>query len=116
MRRFVAVLLFATLAAAAFAAGSELYGKPLRGLSAVSVATVVAHPADYSAKPIRVSAPNKGEKGHAVLSEGDAALPLETDGFSLPEDLAGARLTAEGRVKSGEKGVVFVATGVEVKR
>src|SRR5713226_5110303 len=106
MRRFVAALFLAVLGSAAFAAGSELYGKPLRGLSAVSVAAVVAHPGDYAAKPIRVSGPNKGEKGHVVLSEGDAALPLETDGFSLPEDLAGARLTAEGRVKSGEKGVV----------
>ena len=116
MRRFLAAVLFVLLAPAAFAAATELYGKPLRGLSAVSIAAVVAHPADYEGKTIRVSGPNKGEKGSPALAEGGALLPLVTDGFSLPEDLADARLTAEGRVRNSEKGATFVATGVEVRR
>jgi hypothetical protein len=114
--RAAALALVVVLAPAALAAGSELYGKPLRGLSAVSVAAVVERPDDYAGKTIRVSGANKGEKGRPALAEKDAVLPLETDGFSLPEDLAGARLTAEGRVTKGDKGAVFVATGVEVRR
>ena len=124
MRRFdselLSALVFAFLSAlpvpAAFAAASELYGKPLRGLSAVSIAAVVAHPADYEGKTIRISGPNKGEKGHPALAEGGALLSLVTDGFSLPDDLPDARLTAEGRVRKDEKGAAFVATGVEVRR
>jgi hypothetical protein len=116
MRRFLAAALFVLFASAAFAAASELYGKPLRGLSAVSIAAVVAHPADYEGRTIRVSGANKGEKGRPALAEGGALLPLVTDGFSLPDDLADARLTAEGSVRKNEKGATFVATGVEVKR
>ena len=116
MSRVVVIpAVFALLTGAALAA-SELYGKPLRGLSAVSVAAVVQRPDDYAGKSIRVSGANKGEKGRPALAEKEAVLPLETEGFSLPEDLAGARLTAEGRVRKTEKGAVFVATGVEVRR
>ena len=114
--RLAAVVVFSGLAASALAAGSELYGKPLRGLSTVSVAAIVERPDDYAGKTIRVSGASGSEKGRPALAEKDAMLPLETDGFSLPEDLAGARLTAEGRVRKGDKGAVFVATGVEVRR
>lgn len=116
MRRSFAALAFVLLASAALAASSELYGRPLRGLSAVPIAAILARPADYEGKTIRVSGTHQGEKGHPALAEGGAVLLLVCDGFSLPEDLAGARLTAEGVVRSGEKGATFLASGVEVRR
>jgi hypothetical protein len=106
--------------AAALAAGSllaaELYGKPLKGLSAVPVASAVSNPAAYAGKTIRVAGVNAGEKGKPALKEGDAVLPILPDGFELPEDLGKARLAAEGRLKDDPSGLVFVATGVEIRR
>jgi hypothetical protein len=107
------------LAAAALAASpagaSDLYGKPLRGLTAVSVAAVVAAPGRYAAKSVRVEGKNEGSAGKPALKEGDAVLPIVTDGsYALPEDLAGGTLAAEGRAQARDGGAVFVATGVEV--
>lgn len=114
----------AALAAAALAAlaaaparGAELYGKPLHGLTPVSVAAVVAAPEKYAAKAVRVEGKNAGEAGKPALKEGDAVLPIVTDGsFSLPEGLEGVALAAEGRARAREGRAVFVATGVEVRR
>jgi hypothetical protein len=51
------------------------------------------------------------------LKEGDAILPVVSDGsFTLPADLAGGFLAAEGRARAADSGAVFVATGVEVRR
>jgi hypothetical protein len=110
----------AALAAAALAAeparAADLYGKPMRGLTAVSVAAVVATPAKYSAKSVRVEGKNEGSAGKPSLREGDAVLPIVTDGsFSLPGDLSGGTLAAEGRAQSRDGHAVFVATGVEVR-
>ncbi len=109
-----------TLCAVSFAtfpaSAADLYGKPLRGLSPVSVAAVVKDPARYSAKAVRVEGPNAGAAGQPALKEGDAVLPVVSDGsFKLPQDLAGVFLAAEGRARAAEKGAVFVATGVEVR-
>jgi hypothetical protein len=100
------------------APGAELYGKPLRGLTRVPLATLVADPSPYFTKPLRVGGAASGAKGTVVLAEDAARLALETDGsFTLPEGLDGARLTAEGRLRKGEKDTLFfVATGVEVRR
>ncbi|HSB62870.1 MAG TPA: hypothetical protein VLJ18_01840 [Thermoanaerobaculia bacterium] len=109
--------LFAALFAAFPATAADLYGKPLRGLSPVSVAAVVREPARYSQKPVRVEGPNAGAAGRPALKEGNAVLPVVSDGsFELPQDFVGGFLAAEGRARAGETGAVFVATGVEVRR
>lgn len=99
------------------ASAADLYGKPLRGLSAVPVREVVKDPARFSAKAARVEGLNAGEAGSPALKDGDAVLPIVSDGsFKLPRNLAGGFLAAEGRARGGDSGVVFVATGVEVRR
>jgi hypothetical protein len=115
-RLFGVLALAATLAAAGRLLAAELYGKPLEGLSAVSVASAVSHPAAYAGKRIGVAGVNAGEKGKPALKEGEAILPIVPDGFELPEDLGAARLAAEGRLRETPGGVVFLATGVEVRR
>jgi len=88
----------------------------LRGLSPVSVAAIVKDPARYSAKAVRVEGFNGGASGRPALKEGDAVLPVVSDGsFKLPQDLAGDFLAAEGRARAAGTGAVFVATGVEVR-
>ena len=104
------------LCAAAPASAADLYGKPLRGLSPVAVAAIVKDPARYSAKTVRVEGLNAGAAGRPALKDGDAVLPVVSDGsFKLPQDLAGGFLAAEGRARAAETGAVFVATGVEVR-
>ena len=111
-----ALILCAVSSAASPASAADLYGKPLRGLSPVSVAAIVKDPARYSAKAVRVEGSNAGAAGRPALKEGDAVLPVVSDGsFKLPQDLAGGFLAAEGRARAAETGAVFVATGVEVR-
>ncbi len=112
----VALVLAAALAAAGTLLAAEVYGKPLKGLSAVPVASAVSNPAAYAGKSIRVAGVNAGERGKPALKDGDAVLPIVPDGFELPEDLGKVRLAAEGRLRDAPSGVVFVATGVEVRR
>ncbi len=112
-----AALAAAALAAATSARGADLYGKPLRGLTPVSVAAVVAAPERYAEKAVRVEGKNAGEAGKPALRDGDAVLPILADGsFSLPAGLAGGALAAEGRAETRDGHAVFVATGVEVRR
>lgn len=106
---------------AAFAAfparAADLYGKPLRGLSPVAVRDVVKDPARYAAKAARVEGLNAGAAGSPALKDGDAVLPIVSDGsFKFPPELAGGFLAAEGRARAEASGAVFVATGVEVRR
>jgi hypothetical protein len=115
MRRWGGSLLLVSLTALP-ASAADLYGKPLRGLSPVSVAAIVKDPARYSAKAVRVEGSNAGAAGRPALKDGDAVLPVVSDGsFKLPQDLAGGFLSAEGRARAAEAGAVFVATGVEVR-
>ena len=44
-----------------------VYGKPLRGLTAVSVGAVVAAPEKYAAKAVRVEGKNEGAAGKPAL-------------------------------------------------
>jgi hypothetical protein len=109
-----------TLCAVSFASfpasAADLYGKPPRGLSPVSVAAIVKDPARYSAKAVRVEGLNAGAAGRPTLKDGDAVLPVVSDGsFKFPQDLVGGFLAAEGRARAAEAGAVFVATGVEVR-
>jgi hypothetical protein len=112
------VLSFATQASAAGPA--ELYGKPLRGLSPVRIADILASPERYAGKSIRVVGTGaNGSAGTVSLAEGSTSLRLETDGtFALPEKLDGTHVTAEGRVRkeASSPTPTFVAIGVEVKR
>jgi len=111
-----ALTLYALFFAVSSAAAADLYGKPLRGLSPVSVAAVVKDPARFSARAVRVEGLNVGAAGRPSLKDGDAILPVVSDGsFKLPQELAGGFLAAEGRARAAETGVVFVATGVEVR-
>ena len=101
---------FACLAAA----GNELYGKPLRGLSAAPIPEVSKAPARFSGRAIRVvGTGGAGTPSEVTLSEDGASLVVRTDGsFSLPAKLDGARVTAEGKLQGG----ALVASGVEVSR
>ena len=117
--RHVAIAALAILVAfvATPASAADLYGKPLRGLSPAAVAAIVKDPARYSAKAVRVEGANAGAAGRPALKEGDAMLPVVSDGsFTFPADLAGGFLAAEGRARAADSGAVFVATGVEVRR
>ena len=111
-----ALTLYAVCTASSLVSAADLYGKPLRGLSPVAVAAIVKDPARYSAKTVRVEGLNAGAAGRPALKDGDAVLPVVSDGsFKLPQDLAGGFLAAEGRARAAETGAVFVATGVEVR-
>jgi hypothetical protein len=111
----------AALAAAAFALAvparaADLYGKPLRGLTPVRVAAIVASPERYAARAVRVEGKNEGAAGRPSLKEGDAVLPIVSDGaWEVPEALAGGTLAAEGRAQTREGRAVFVASGLEVR-
>jgi hypothetical protein len=112
----VAVAALGFLAALA-AVAADLYGKPLRGLTPVAARAIVQDPARYAAKAVRVEGANAGAAGSPALKDGDAVLPIVSDGsFKLPADLAGGLLAAEGRARASDSGAVFVATGVEVRR
>jgi hypothetical protein len=113
--RFFAVAALGLLAALP-ARAADLYGKPLRGLSPVAVRDVVNDPARYAAKAVRVEGLNAGAAGSPALRDGDAVLPIVSDGtFQLPRNLEGGRLAAEGRARAEGSRAVFVATGVEVR-
>ena len=72
-------------------------------------------PRRYAAKSVRVEGKNEGAAGKPSLKEGDAVLPIVTDGScDFPADLAGGTLAAEGRAQTRDGRAVFVATGVEV--
>ncbi len=119
MNRRLAIFALATLLAAAAvvsaAGGVELFGKPLRGLSAVPLAEVSA--GRHQDEAIRVSGiARKPGMERVTIAEGEATLLVQAEGFSLPEDLAGARVTAEGRVRKGEAGPYLAASGIEVRR
>lgn len=113
----LAVLGVLGAASASSARAADLYGKPLRGLSPVAVREVVKDPARYAARAARVEGPNAGAAGSPSLKDGDAVLPIVSDGtFKIPADLAGGFLAAEGRARAEGPGAVFVATGVEMRR
>lgn len=116
MRRRVALLLALFTVTPLLGAAVEVYGRPLRGLSAVSLTEITGHPERYRDRAIRVAGEVAGAAGpRLVLSEGGASLPVESDGsFSLPSLAKGAKVTTEGKLRSGT--LVLAATGLEVRR
>jgi hypothetical protein len=99
-------------------AGADLYGKPLRGLSPVALKTLLQNPDPFRDRTIRVTGKGSGGGGLVTISEEAASLAVKTDGsFALPEKVDGASVTAEGRLRTEKgSGLVFVATGVEVRK
>lgn len=114
--RAAAALAAVAVASAGSARTADLYGRPLRGLTPVHVAAVVAAPEQFAAKDARVEGKNVGPAGRPALEEGDAVLPIVTDGsYALPGGFAGGMLAAEGRAQVREGRAVFVASGIEVR-
>lgn len=117
-RPLLAVLLLASVALTARAA--ELYGRPLRGLTAVSIAELARKPGEYDGKTIRVRGEVRSESGAFHVADGPASIRvvLREPGASLPGDAGGATATAEGtfRAKGPGGGPALEATGVELTR
>ncbi len=117
LRAAAAFAVAALASSAAPARAADLFGKPLRGLSAVSAAAVVAAPEKYTARAVRVEGRNAGPAGRPELKEGDAVLPIVTDGsYALPAGLSGGTLAAEGKAQVRDGRAVFVASGIEIRR
>ena len=107
------VLCVSLVATRLSASENELYGKPLRGLTAVPIAELKQAPAKYRDKAVRVVGTAGSVAGaEAILADGAVSIGMRADGFTLPAKLAGARVIAEGKLKEG----VLVATGIEVTR
>ncbi len=101
------------------AAGAELYGRPLRGLSAVPIAELARNGAAYEGKTIRVRGTLAVSEKAFRLAEGGASVEVTMrDGSALPPDASGASATAEGtfRAKGAGGGPALEATGVELAR
>ena len=115
---FLAALLLAGLALSA--PGAELYGKPLRGLTPVSIAELHRKAAGYDGKTIQVRGTVRSDDGALSLAEGAASLrvTMSEPGATLPSDAAGATATAEGvfRAKGTGGGPALEATGLELTR
>jgi hypothetical protein len=99
---------------------AELYGRPLRGLTAVPIAELAKRAAEFDGKTIRVRGQVRAEDGAFRLAEGDAAVRvvLRDRGGALPGDASGATATAEGtfRAKGAAGDPALEATGVEIAR
>ena len=117
-KSFLAVLLLAGVALSA--PGAELYGKPLRGLTPVSLADLQRKAAGYDGKTIQVRGTVHSENGALSLTEGGASLRITMNepGATLPSDATGASAKAEGvfRAKGTGGGPALEATGLELTR
>lgn len=115
-RRALAVLGLAgatLVARPAGGAGAELYGRPLRGLTRVPVSEVGAP--KHAGKSVRIAGVVKSPP--FAVAEGGAAVPLVSDGgFALPDAAPGTAIAAEGKAETRDGGLVFVATGLEIRR
>ncbi len=119
MARPLLAAAFVAAALALPAAGAELYGRPLRGLSAVPIAELAKNGAAYEGKTIRVRGTAAVAGSVFRLTEGGASVAVTMrDGSALPPDASGAAATAEGtfRAKGPDGGPALEATGVELTR
>jgi len=118
VRSLLAVFLLAGFALPARAA--ELYGKPLRGLTPVSIAELNRNAGAYDGKTIQVRGTVRSENGALSLTEGAASLrvTMSEPGAALPSGASGASATAEGlfRAKGTGGGPALEATGLELTR
>ncbi len=112
-----AALLVAAIALPA--AGAELYGRPLRGLSAVPIAELAKNGAAYEGKTIRVRGTAAVAGNVFRLTEAGASVAVTMrDGSALTPDTSGAAATAEGtfRAKGAGGEPTLEATGFELAR
>ena len=118
LRPALALLAIAPLLLAPTAGGAELFGRPLRGLTAVPAGEVAKNPERYAGRQVRVEGTLRREgDGAFSLAQGEGVLRLRGDGFSLPASADGAQAAAEGKIaSSGGEGPTLVASGVEVRR
>ncbi len=109
-----AIFLLATVDACA----GELYGRPLRGLSPVALLDIVKEPRRFVNRTIGIAGTVQSARGGILtIAEGGASIELAAAGFALPENAAGARVRAEGRVETREQEAVrFIASGVEFSK
>ncbi len=101
------------------APGAELYGRPLRGLTPVSIAELHRQAPQFDGKTVRVKGEVRAEAESFALTEGAATLPVTMrDATPLPKDATGATATAEGTFRAkGPAGEPFLeATGLELTR
>jgi hypothetical protein len=115
------VLALVLLAAVALEArAAELYGRPLRGLTAVPIADLARKAPEYDGKTIRARGQVRSEGGAFALADGGASIRvvLRDAGAALPGDASGASATAEGtfRAKGPGGGPTLEASGVELTR
>lgn len=119
MRLRLIVAAFVLAGMALSAPGAELYGKPLRGLTPVSIADLHRKSATYEGKTVRVRGEVLNEEGSFRITEGAASLLVTMpEGAALPADATGAAATAEGTFRSkGPDGTPSLeATGLELTR
>jgi hypothetical protein len=118
LRPILAACLLAGLALSA--PGAELYGKPLRGLTPVSIAELHQKAAAHDGKTIQVRGTIRSENGALSLVQGSASLrvTMTEGGVALPPNASGASATAEGvfRAKGTGGGPALEATGLELTR
>jgi hypothetical protein len=118
LRPLIVALLLAGLAFSARAA--ELFGKPLRGLSPVSIAELHRKAASYEGRTIRIRGEVRTEGGAFHVAEGAASLrvTMRESGTALPKDADGASVAAEGTFRGKGPGgaPVLEATGLELTR
>lgn len=100
----------------ALASPAEIYGKPLRGLSAVPIPALLASPDRYAGKSVRVAGTGRKGAGGLEVAEGEAALKVVPEGFALPDSALGARWTVEGKVRADGGPPLLTASGIEVSR
>lgn len=101
------------------APGAELFGRPLRGLTAVPIAELHAKAAAFDGRTIRVRGDVQSSAGAFRLAEGAATVSVTMkDGTALPADATGASAVAEGtfRAKGAGGGPALEATGLELTR
>lgn len=113
---FALVLAFAValLAASLPAPAAELYGRPLRGLSAVPAAEVAKNPAKWAGRAVRVEGTLRRGAGGAFTMDG--VLPVRPESFSLPASADGRGAAAEGKVVADGDVGALVAAGVEIQK
>ena len=120
MRLRLVLAAFVLAGLALSASGAELYGKPLRGLTPVSIAELHRKASQYDGKTIQVRGTVRSEDGALYLTEGAASLRvvMSEPGATLPSDASGASATAEGvfRAKGTGGGPALEATGLELTR
>ena len=102
------------------AAGTEVHGKPLRGLTPVPLARLVSSPGSYAGKTVRTGGrvSSVAANGAFTLEEGGKTLRVTwKDGaVALPGTAVGAAAAVEGVFSGVGEAPFLEATGAELTR